>query len=239
MGGLRWGRGRFAGRRLGSGRLGGGRLTGLAACVLGGLAWIACNDDLDMGGSSGGVSLVSVGGGFFCGTDFADADADGITDLSEGVADVDGDTIPNYRDLDADGDGLSDRIEAGDPCFPNTCGENITFLTADSDADGTLDGQDSSPCEPNVLPSTATTQSPFTSTESATGMSQTSTATTATTNAATTGAGQTGNDSTETTGNQGEGGTNPGAGGANPGAGGAAGAANENDSGGAAGAALD
>ena len=42
-----------------------------------------------------------------------DQDQDGIPDNVEGAADVDRDNVPNFLDLDADGDGLSDAGEAG------------------------------------------------------------------------------------------------------------------------------
>lgn len=236
----RWGSGRLLARRRGS-----DRLKGVCACVLGGLGWSACNDGFETGSgdSFGSFAVVGGGAGFFCGPELADADADGISDLTEGIDDADGDTLPNYRDLDADGDGLSDRVEVGDPCNPNTCGTNLTFLTADSDADGVLDSAEASVCTPVELQTSSTTQSAATSstqtsTASTTGMSQMSTST-STGTTATTGTLQTGNDSTGTTGSLGEGGANPGAGGATTGESGAAGATNENDSGGAAGAALD
>ncbi|WP_412468438.1 Calx-beta domain-containing protein [Pedobacter sp. KLB.chiD] len=41
-----------------------------------------------------------------------DSDGDGIKDSVEGTADPDGDGIPNYLDLDSDGDGIPDNIEA-------------------------------------------------------------------------------------------------------------------------------
>ena len=44
-----------------------------------------------------------------------DADGDGIDDITEGIGDIDGDGIPNYLDLDSDGDGWSDgdEVQAG------------------------------------------------------------------------------------------------------------------------------
>lgn len=45
------------------------------------------------------------------GPDGADQDGDKIQDHVEGPDDVDGDSIPNYRDLDSDGDGLLDEVE--------------------------------------------------------------------------------------------------------------------------------
>ena len=42
-----------------------------------------------------------------------DTDNDGILDIDEGTEDLDGDNIPNFRDLDSDGDGCFDVVEAG------------------------------------------------------------------------------------------------------------------------------
>lgn len=41
----------------------------------------------------------------------ADNDGDGLIDTAEGLGDVDLDTVPNYLDLDSDGDGISDGTE--------------------------------------------------------------------------------------------------------------------------------
>lgn len=43
-----------------------------------------------------------------------DQDADGIPDNLERAGDPDSDNIPNFLDTDADGDGTTDRVEAGD-----------------------------------------------------------------------------------------------------------------------------
>lgn len=40
-----------------------------------------------------------------------DSDGDGIPDATEGVDDADGDGIPNCLDLESDGDGIPDAIE--------------------------------------------------------------------------------------------------------------------------------
>ncbi|MFM7020300.1 MAG: Ig-like domain-containing protein [Aquirufa sp.] len=65
-----------------------------------------------------------------------DSDGDGIVDSLEGRGDMDADQHPNYRDGDSDGDGLSDAVEkAGDPD-----GDGIpNFLDLDSDGDGIPD----------------------------------------------------------------------------------------------------
>ena len=39
-----------------------------------------------------------------------DSDGDGIDDAVEGAADVDGDLIPNFLDLDSDGDDLMIKL---------------------------------------------------------------------------------------------------------------------------------
>lgn len=220
---------RMVGRsRLSGGRLRHGRLLRVevwavvTAAILVGGSFPACSVDSSTP-VDGGASATFGGVGFFCGSHLADADGDGISDLTEGLDDVDGDSLPNYRDRDSDGDGLADADEVGDPCNPIVCGTAIAYLTADSDGDGILDGEDSTRCGTTVpavstgASETTTTASPLTSTST----------------------GSIGNDSTNTTG---EGGTHPGAGGADPSAGGAAGAAGENSgegasfAGGAAGA---
>jgi hypothetical protein len=60
-----------------------------------------------------------------------DADGDRIMDIHEGDAtdDADGDGTPNYLDTDSDGDGIKDRVEAGDG--------NPYTMPVDSDGDGT------------------------------------------------------------------------------------------------------
>ncbi|MBN1773825.1 MAG: hypothetical protein JXB32_21370, partial [Deltaproteobacteria bacterium] len=63
--------------------------------------------------------------------DFTDTDGDTVADGHEGTSDFDGDTTPNHRDLDADGDGIPDAEEAGDA--------DVHTPPADSDGDGTPD----------------------------------------------------------------------------------------------------
>jgi hypothetical protein len=79
-------------------------------------------------------------GGYF------DTDGDTIMDVQEGEEsdDADRDGTPNYRDLDSDGDGIKDRVEAGDGdllTLPvDTDGDGIPdFLDTDSDDDGVKD----------------------------------------------------------------------------------------------------
>ncbi len=45
-----------------------------------------------------------------------DTDGDGVSDEEEGTGDMDGDGIPNYLDLDSDGDSISDAHEYNHPC---------------------------------------------------------------------------------------------------------------------------
>jgi len=45
-----------------------------------------------------------------------DTDGDGASDADEGTGDPDGDGVPNYLDLDSDGDSISDRHEYNHPC---------------------------------------------------------------------------------------------------------------------------
>ncbi|MBN1773877.1 MAG: hypothetical protein JXB32_21630 [Deltaproteobacteria bacterium] len=75
-----------------------------------------------------------------------DPDSDGITTEDEGgeVLDTDGDTTPNYLDVDSDGDTISDREEAGrNDCdrSPHDSDGDTTpdFLDDDSDDNGIPD----------------------------------------------------------------------------------------------------
>jgi hypothetical protein len=64
-----------------------------------------------------------------------DSDGDSISDLVETVGDADKDGIPNFLDLDSNGNGTPDRIEVGaDPAAP-----------VDSDGDGIPNFRDASP----------------------------------------------------------------------------------------------
>ncbi|WP_459471053.1 gliding motility-associated C-terminal domain-containing protein [Aquirufa beregesia] len=70
--------------------------------------------------------------------DFLDLDSDGdsLLDQQELTADPDSDGIPNYRDLDADGDWLGDRDEGDED---NDLDGKANYLDTDSDNDGIPD----------------------------------------------------------------------------------------------------
>jgi hypothetical protein len=77
----------------------------------------------------------------------ADDDGDCIGNGAEGCtltppADRDGDGVPNHLDEDADGDGISDRIEVGPDCATprDTDGDSLVdYLDEDTDNDGVPD----------------------------------------------------------------------------------------------------
>ncbi len=76
-----------------------------------------------------------------------DSDGDNINDFVEGIADFDGDSIPNYLDNDSDNDGIPDSVEGvGDlsdlcnPIIANTDNDDSPdYLDLDSDNDGIPD----------------------------------------------------------------------------------------------------
>jgi uncharacterized repeat protein (TIGR01451 family) len=78
-------------------------------------------------------------------SDADDEDSDGIPDNVEGAGDGENDNLPNFADMDSDGDGLSDQSEAGpDPLNP-----------VDSDGDGTpdfLEADDPTALDPDDQP---------------------------------------------------------------------------------------
>jgi len=83
-----------------------------------------------------GLLLVSP---LFCGSVLAapvDSDGDTISDVDEGPAgtDTNGNATPDSLDLDSDGDGLSDALEAGDA--------DLNTPPVDTDKDGTPDFRD-------------------------------------------------------------------------------------------------
>jgi MYXO-CTERM domain-containing protein len=59
------------------------------------------------------------------------------------VADTDGDTAPDFLDLDTDGDGIADRVEGGARC-PEGANAQVCAVV-DSDLDGVSDGSDNTP----------------------------------------------------------------------------------------------
>ncbi len=73
-----------------------------------------------------------------------DSDKDGIFDAAEtkGEHDIDGDTIPNWYDLDSDNDGLLDSVEGSADLDDDGLGN---FMDTDSDANGLLDNQEVGP----------------------------------------------------------------------------------------------
>lgn len=103
-----------------------------------------------------------------------DEDNDGITNIAEGSEDADGDTVPDFKDLDSDNDGIPDLVENGRPDNNNdgmldsatdtasaelfdADGDGIAnYLDLDSDQDGLSDlsefGQPDSPTTGRVIP---------------------------------------------------------------------------------------
>ena len=93
-----------------------------------------------------------------CNTPGQDWDGDGLSDSLEGCAsgrDSDHDKVPDWQDLDSDGDKIADNLEAGPgtaaggcarasgawPC--DTDGDKVPdYLDADSDNDGLTDGDE-------------------------------------------------------------------------------------------------
>ncbi len=61
----------------------------------------------------------------------ADTDQDGVSNEIEGTGDPDGDGIPNYLDLDSDGDSISDAHEYNHPCQQ----EFDNYIAANGDPD--------------------------------------------------------------------------------------------------------
>lgn len=73
-----------------------------------------------------------------------DADNDGLTNAMEGDADTDGDSTPDFRDRDSDGDGIDDRFE-GD--VDTDSDGTPDFRDEDSDSDGIPDAIEGKPSE--------------------------------------------------------------------------------------------
>jgi uncharacterized repeat protein (TIGR01451 family) len=75
-----------------------------------------------------------------------DTDGDGIVNTYDNIVgfggsgilvyDHDGDNIPDYRDLDSDADGLSDRVEGNDFNLNGLPDDNVTLTGLDTDGDG-------------------------------------------------------------------------------------------------------
>jgi len=72
---------------------------------------------------------------------FTDADGDGYDDATTtapaAVPNTDGDTVPDFLDLDSDNDGLTDALEGG---LADTNGDGIVDNFSDADGDGYDDG---------------------------------------------------------------------------------------------------
>ena len=89
-----------------------------------------------------------------------DTDGDGLVDTYDNVVgfsgggifpvDMDGDTIPDYRDSDTDGDGQIDRIEGNDFNFNRLPDDLVTLTGIDTDGDGLDDRFDNDNASPKV-----------------------------------------------------------------------------------------
>ena len=99
------------------------------------------NDGIPDSIEAGGSALDTDGDGLIDNT--ADADNDGIADVAENspleVGDADGDGLPNHLDIDSDGDGISDLIEANGA---DSDGDGKIDEALDSDNDGITDDVD-------------------------------------------------------------------------------------------------
>ena len=65
-----------------------------------------------------------------------DSDGDGISDIIEGIVDTDADGIGNWRDADSDGDGISDKLEG---VVDTDSDGKSDYIDTDSDNDGISD----------------------------------------------------------------------------------------------------
>ena len=95
--------------------------------------------DADTDGIDDAIDVTQTGG--------TDADGNGIDDAFE-PTDLDADTAPNHLELDSDGDGIPDSVEAGvNPTAPTDTDNDGTpdYLDTDSDADGIPDAIEAGP----------------------------------------------------------------------------------------------
>jgi len=91
---------------------------------------------------------------------YADSDGDGIDNAYDNIAgfggngitpnDQDGDTIPDYRDTDTDGDGLGDIIEGNDLNGNCAADDLVTLTSIDTDGDGLDDRFDANNASPRA-----------------------------------------------------------------------------------------
>ncbi len=118
-----------------------------AYVALGSLLWIFVCTACGGGGGGGG------GSGGECTFQRMDTDGDTIDDCTEGRGaavepNADGDEWPDWRDRDADGDGIPDADEAGDADLStppvDTDGDGVPdYLDPDADGDGVPDAAES------------------------------------------------------------------------------------------------
>ncbi len=108
---------------------------------------------LDLEESNANPALVdSDGNGVLDST--TDADQDGVMDSADAddndptsggtviPIDTDGDTIPDFQDIDSDNDGLSDLVEGGSSPLLDADNNGVLDNTTDSDGDGISDSVD-------------------------------------------------------------------------------------------------
>lgn len=105
------------------------------------------NDGKPPGGDAGGDGFTWPDSTPQSCTPGADTDGDKIPDEVEGCKgeDVDGDGLPNFADVDSDGDGIKDAVEAGpNPKSPVDSDKDgkPDFLDTDSDNDGVNDDKE-------------------------------------------------------------------------------------------------
>ncbi len=94
------------------------KLNLLSACLL--LSLTACGSsdtDLQTDTNEPSIGAASDNTGVVqSDVDAPDTDGDGVSDIEEGTGDADNDGVPNYLDLDSDGDSISDSHEYNHPC---------------------------------------------------------------------------------------------------------------------------